>query len=52
MRQKKINKLYNITLEYPNGLFRTVQVRASSREVAEQRALKRNSKAEKVKKDA
>lgn len=41
-RQKKINKLYNIELVYANQIVRTVQVRASSREIAEKRALKRN----------
>lgn len=41
-RQKKVNKLYNIELAYESGLSRTVQVRASSKEIAEKRALKRN----------
>jgi len=53
-RQKKVSKLYTIELEYPNGLSRSVQVRASEKEIAEQRALKRNPSAigVKVKRDA
>jgi len=51
-RQKKVQKLYTITLEYASGLFRTVQVRASDREVAEKRALKRNPSAIGIKRDA
>lgn len=51
MRQKQAKKLYNITLEYPNNLFRTVQVRASERDIAEKRALKRNPTAVGVKKN-
>lgn len=45
MRQKKVQKLYHIELEYPNGLSRTIPVRASSKEIAEKRALKRNPSA-------
>lgn len=41
-RAKKDKQSYTITLEYANALFRTVKVKASSREVAERRALKRN----------
>jgi hypothetical protein len=51
-RQKKVQKLYTITLEYASGLFRTVQVRASDREIAEKRALKRNPSAIGIKRDA
>jgi hypothetical protein len=52
MRTKKSKKLFTIVLTYPNGVTRTVQVRASSREVAETRALKRNPNATGVKYNA
>lgn len=42
MRQKKAQRPYNIVLIYPMNVTRTVLVRASTREVAESRALKRN----------
>lgn len=52
MQTKKVQRLYQITLEFPGGLSRRVPVKASSREVAENRALKRNPSATGVKKDA
>lgn len=52
MRSKPGQKLYHITLEYKNGMMRTVTIKASSREVAEARALKRNPRALGVKRDA
>ena len=45
MKAKKASRVYNITLVYENNLTRDVKVRASSREVAETRALKRNPNA-------
>lgn len=42
MRQKQIQRYFRITLLYANGMTRAVNVKASSREVAEARALKRN----------
>ena len=45
MRQKSNTKVYQLTLIYRNNLTRNVRVKASSREVAEQRALKRNKTA-------
>jgi hypothetical protein len=52
MRSKPGQKLYRITLQYKNEMVRTVTVKASSREVAEARALKRNPSALGVKRDA
>lgn len=49
MRTKQSKKPFSITLEYENGLTKTVMVRAVSREVAEKRALKRNPNAKGVK---
>lgn len=49
MQTKKQQRYYRITLEYKNGLTRVVSVKASSREVAEERAMKRNPNAEGVK---
>jgi hypothetical protein len=45
MRPKKAQRLFNIVLIYPNGLTRDVRVKATSREVAEDRAMKRNKSA-------
>lgn len=42
MQKKNQQRLYKIVLELPNGVTRTVQARGSTREVAENRALKRN----------
>jgi hypothetical protein len=50
MKTKSKSRLYRIELEYDNGMTRTVSVKASSREVAEDRALKRNPNAKGVKK--
>jgi hypothetical protein len=52
MRTKKSKKLYTVTLVFENGMTRTVQVRAVTREVAESRALKRNPNAKGVKHNA
>lgn len=49
MRTRSSQRLYTIVLTYPNEMTRTVQVRASSREIAEQRALKHNPNATGVK---
>jgi hypothetical protein len=46
---KSPKKLYNVELEFGNGLTRNVQVKASSREKAEARALKFNPSATGVK---
>lgn len=45
MKSRKASRVYQITLVYENNLTRDVKVRASSREVAEKRALKRNPNA-------
>jgi hypothetical protein len=45
MQQKKASRVFTITLVYENNLTRDVRVRAKSREVAEQRAMKRNPNA-------
>lgn len=52
MRIKKSTKLFNIVLVYANGMTRTVPVRATTREIAERRAMKRNPNAVSVKHDA
>jgi len=52
MRTKKSQQLFHITLQYPNETTRTVKVRATSRSIAEQRALKRNPNAQGVKRNA
>lgn len=49
MRTKKSKQLFQIELIYENNLTRTVKVRATSREIAERRALKRNPSAKGVK---
>jgi hypothetical protein len=49
MQTKKSQRHHRIVLEYANGMTRTVSVRASTREVAEERALKRNPNAVGVK---
>lgn len=49
MRTKKSKQLFNIELLYENGMTRTVKVRATTREIAEKRALKRNPSATGVK---
>lgn len=45
MRPKKAQRLYQIVLLYPNNLERVVKVRATTRGVAERRAMKRNASA-------
>lgn len=45
VRVKASKKVHTITLVYENNLTRTVKVKASSREIAERRALKRNPNA-------
>jgi hypothetical protein len=40
VQQKKRKRLYLIPLEFTNGMTRTVKVKATSRENAENRALK------------
>jgi hypothetical protein len=52
MRQKKAQRPYTIVLVFESHLTRTVKVWASSREVAESRALKRNKSAIGVKQNA
>jgi hypothetical protein len=45
MRAKKAQRLYQIVLVFPNNVTRTVKVRATTREIAEKRAMKRNRSA-------
>lgn len=52
MRTKKSKFLHKIVLVYDNDMTRTVKVRATTREIAERRALKRNPSAKGVKHDA
>lgn len=52
MRIKKSKKLFTIVLMFENGMTRTVQHRAVSREVAERKALKFNRGAKGVKRNA
>jgi hypothetical protein len=52
MRTRKVQQLFSIVLVFENEMTRTVKVRASSREVAESRALKRNPSAVGVKRNA
>jgi hypothetical protein len=52
MQFKKSQQLYRVVLIYKNGMSRAIKVRAASREVAEQRALKRNTNALEVQRDA
>lgn len=49
MRPRKSQRLYTVVLTYSNGMTRSVKVKASSREVAESRALKHNPNATGVK---
>ena len=49
MRQRKTQRSYQVVLVFANQMTRTVTVKASSREVAENRALKRNKNATGVK---
>lgn len=52
MQKKPSRQLYNIVLEFANGMTRTVKTKAASREAAEQRALKFYPTAKGVKRDA
>lgn len=52
MRFASKQKPYLITVQFANGLMRTVKVKAASREVAENRALKRNPGALGIKRDS
>lgn len=49
MQPMKSRRLYNIVLEFENGLTRTVKVKATTREIAEKRALKFHPRAKGVK---
>jgi hypothetical protein len=51
MQSKSSKKPYSIVVEFPNGVTRTVKVKATSREVAEHKALKFNPTAKGVKRD-
>lgn len=52
MRTKKSKMLYHVEVEYPNGMTKLVKVRAVTREIAEQRALKFHPKAKGIKHNA
>ena len=52
MQTKKSKRLFHVTVEYENGMTRTVKVRAVTRELAEKRALKFHPTAKGVKRDA
>lgn len=52
MRTKKSQQAYSVVLVYPSQMTRTVKVKASTREVAESRALKRNPVALHVQRNA
>ena len=45
MQKGKKQQLFHIELEFENGMTRTVKVKASNRQTAEARALKRNPSA-------
>jgi hypothetical protein len=45
MRTKTKQRHFRVVLEYANGMTRAVSVKASRRDVAEDRALKRNPNA-------
>lgn len=49
MRTKKSKQLYHVVVEFHNGMTRTVKVRATSREIAERKALKFHPHAKGVK---
>lgn len=51
MRKPNKQKPYSITLTFANGMTRRVVAKASKREIAEERALKRNPSATGVKRD-
>lgn len=52
MQLPKSTKEFKVTLEFKNSVTRTVSVRATTLEVAERRALKRNPAATGVKQGA
>jgi phenylacetate-coenzyme A ligase PaaK-like adenylate-forming protein len=52
MQIKKSKRLYNIVVEYQNGMTRSVKIRAVTREIAEKKALKFHPNAIGVKHDA
>lgn len=52
VREKRASRLYRVVLLYANNMTRTVQIKASTREVAEKRALKHNRGAIGVKRNA
>jgi len=52
VQTKKSKRLFHVTVEYENGMTRTVKVRAVTRELAEKRALKFHPTAKGVKRDA
>lgn len=52
MQFKPSKQLYRIEVEFDNGLTKGVKVRATSKEIAERIALKRNPSAKRVKRDA
>lgn len=49
MRAKKQSHMHTVVLRYANGMTRTVHVKASTREIAEDRAMKRNPHAQGIK---
>lgn len=49
MKLKAQQKVYTITLEFPNGITKTVTIKGADRETAERRALKHNRSATGVK---
>ena len=51
MRTKKSKRLFHVTVEYENGMTRTVKVRAVTREIAEKRAMKFHTFAKGVNRD-
>jgi hypothetical protein len=52
MQARKSKRLYRIVVEFANGVTRTVAVRAVTREVAENKALKFHPNAKGIKHDA
>ena len=52
MRTKRSKQLFSIVLFFENNITRTIKVRATSREIAERRALKRNPSAKGVQRNA
>lgn len=52
MQPKPSKRLYNIIIEFANGMTRSVKVKAATREAAENRALKFHPNAVGVKRDS